>query len=573
MLPSNKIATSHMSFDAGLSFAIIELDRSFRMKSLKHYLLIIAISALPFISIIANPLMLHSHDGPMHLARMPAYYKALAEGQILPRWASGFDYGYGTPLFNFYYHLPYLSAVPLMALGLGLVSSFKIILVGGFLLSGVFMFAFADELFGDLRKAYVATILYQFAPFHLIDLIVRGDTGEGLALTFLPLILFFITRMFHKKESANAVIPIAISTTLLILAHSTIGLMLFGVAFVFALLLAPSRSKRMYALLGLGLGVLFTTFFWLPIMAERKYTYGDLFMKDMYVTHFAPLWMFFVPNFTNTEKLQIGGIAVNFGIISSISILVALWQLRQNQLKGLTKQLVILSMIAFGCALFIMQPVSTFLWSNISILRAFQFPWRFLNITVFSFAVLGAAVLVKKNTSLRTVVLIALVSILSTVVYWYPPLGFDRVNERSLWNYPLNTTFFGEIDSIWSAGMRGKYPTHPFEIIDGLGTIQNPNKLGTRHTFTVIADSQVRIVDNTQFFPGWRVFVDGKKTPIEFQDQNWRGLITFSVPAGTHNIRVEFGDSPIRQVAKYISIISIITALIWSFTLRFKHKK
>jgi len=543
------------------------------MKSLKHYLLIIAISLLPFVSIIANPQMLHSHDGPMHLARMPAYYKAFMEGQILPRWASGFDYGYGTPLFSFYYHLPYLLAVPLMALGMGLVVSFKLILIGSFVFSGIFMFAFARAFFGDIRKAYVATILYQFAPFHLIDLNVRGDTGEGLALTFLPLILFYITRLFQSKENTRWIVPIAIATTLMILSHSTIGLMLFAVSVLFVLILAPSHIKRIYAWSGLGLGVLFTTFFWLPIMMERKFTYGDFFMKDMYMSHFAPLWMFFVPNLTNTDKLQIGGIAVNFGIIPVIALIVTFWQLLFKKVQKNTKKLIAFSLIALFTALFIMQPVSTYLWSHISILRAFQFPWRFLNVTVFAFAFLGAAVLVQKNTSMKFIIAILSISILSTVVYWVPPLGFDQVKESSLWNYELNTTYFGEVDSIWSAGMRGKYPAHPFEVIEGNAKIQNPIKLGTRHSFTVIANSPVRVVDNTQFFPGWRAFVDDRKTPIEFQDQNWRGLITFSVPEGTHKIRVEFGDSPVRQIAQYISIFSIISALLWHAALRIKYKK
>ena len=516
--------------------------------------------------------MLHSHDGPMHLARMPAYYKAIMEGQILPRWAAGFDYGYGTPLFSFYYHLPYLFAVPLMAVGMGLVASFKIILIASFVFSGIFMFAFSRELFGDIRKAYVATILYQFAPFHIIDLIVRGDTGEGLALTFLPLILFYITRMFHADDNKPFVVPISVATTLMILSHSTIGLMLFGVSVLFTLLIAPTNIKRLYAWAGLGLGVLFTTFFWLPIMMERKFTYGDLFMKDMYTTHFAPLWMFFVPNLTNTEKLQIGGIAVNFGIIPTVSLFVALWQLYSKKIQKSSQQLVVLCLIALLASLFIMQPISTFLWSQISILRAFQFPWRFLNVTVFAFAILGAVVLVKKNTTNVFIILILSISVLSTVTYWKPPLGFDSVNEKSLWNYPLNTTFFGEIDSIWSAGMRGKYPVHPFEIIEGRATIQNPVKLGTRHSFSVIADTATKVVDNTQFFPGWRVFVDDKKTPIEFQDQNWRGLITFAVPQGKHSVRVEFGDSPIRQVAQLVSVLCVVAACLWTILIRRKTK-
>jgi len=65
-------------------------------------------------------------------------------------------------------------------------------------------------------------------------------------------------------------------------------------------------------------------------------------------------------------------------------------------------------------------------------------------------------------------------------------------------------------------------------------------------------------VSNTQYFPGWRVYIDGQKTPIEFQDQNWRGLITFPIPQGTHNIRIQFEETTVRIVANIFSVFSIL---------------
>jgi uncharacterized membrane protein YfhO len=65
-------------------------------------------------------------------------------------------------------------------------------------------------------------------------------------------------------------------------------------------------------------------------------------------------------------------------------------------------------------------------------------------------------------------------------------------------------------------------------------------------------------LDNTIYFPGWQVLVDGQKTPIEFQDMNHRGFITFSVPKGMHNIEVVFRESAVRLFSDMISLFSII---------------
>src|SRR3989344_1211945 len=113
------------------------------MSSFKHYLVILAISLLPFLIIFATPDLPHTHDGGVHLPRIAAYVKALSDGHIPVRWAGDLNYGYGLPLFNFIYQTPYFLASLFVFLGMGLVASFKAILVVSFLLSGIFMYAFA----------------------------------------------------------------------------------------------------------------------------------------------------------------------------------------------------------------------------------------------------------------------------------------------------------------------------------------------------------------------------------------------------------------------------------------------
>lgn len=502
--------------------------------------------------------MIHTHDGPMHIARIPAYLKALTGGQILPRWAGTLNYGYGMPLFNFYYHLPYLLGSLLVAIGFNLAWSFKIMLLLSFVFSGAFMYLFSYAFFKDRNKALVSTILYQFAPFHLVDIVVRGDIGESLAMTFLPLVLYFLVRIFESDYAHRYIIGAGIATALLILSHSAIGLIYFSVVVLFMLFFAPNNTKRIQGGIGLGIGLLLTSFFWIPVLFERKYTYGDFFMKDMYKTHFAPVWNFFIPNFTNNPALQNGGVDVSFGLMQTVAIFMGTWLLIKKKIQKNVRLLIIFVLILTFGALFVMISPSAFLWEHVSILRAFQFPWRFLTITIFSLSFLGGAVLIKKTSPKLLLVAIITMAILSTIVYWRPPLGFDQIDENYYWNYPLDTTFFGETNVIWSAGPAGSYPKAPVELIGGKGTILDVVKLETKHTYTVMADTQVQILDNTQYYPGWRVFSDNTKVPIEFQDQNHRGLISFHLPTGTHHIIVSFGETPVRTAADGITIVVII---------------
>lgn len=531
------------------------------MKSFKHYILVIAISLLPFISLFITDLAPHTHDSPVHFARIAAYYKALSEGQILPRWAGELNYGYGMPLFNFIYHVPYLVASAVVALGGGLVFAFKISLTVSFLLSGIFMYLFSLRFFKHEGKALLATILYQFAPFHLIDLVVRGDMAEGYALAFLPLVLYTVTRGFTEKNRFTNILLTGVSTLLLITSHNAISLVFFGVITLFVLLFSPDNKKRVEGLMGLTLGLTLSAFYWIPAIIERRYTYGDLFMKDMYKSHFAPLINFFIPNLTNAEQLQTGGIAVSLGLIQVVGLFWAITLVIRKKINGAAeKKTIWFALFLTGIALFVMQPVSQFLWTTIPILRMFQFPWRLLNITAFSLAILGGVVFINKKTPLYLTAVLLALTVASTAVYFRPPLGMDKIDEQYFWDYPLNTTYFGETDVIWSAGPAGSYPANRFEVVGGLGTISNPVKKGTIHTFTVTADNDVQVVDRTQYFPGWRVYTGGKKIPIEFQDQNWRGLITFRLPQGTHEVRVVWEESPVRRVAETVTLLSFITA-------------
>lgn len=537
------------------------------MKSSKYLFLAILLSILPIITIFLTPDLPHTHDGAVHLPRMAAYIKALADGQILPRWAGDLNYGYGLPLFNFIYHTPYLIGALFIKLGLSLILSFKLLLLINYVLAGIFMFMFANKLFNDGKKAFVVTIFYQFAPFRLVEVLIRGSLGEIYVYAFTPLVLYGLLLIFENPTAGNIALT-AIATIFLIISHNSMSLVFFGACSLFLLLFAKSIKKIIQGSIALSLGLLGSLFYWLPALLEHKYTLGDLYMKDLFREHFPPIYQFFLPNFFNSKSLTTGGVPIQIGISHILVLVLTIYILFFRKkisfsLKKLFKYTLILVLFAF----FFMSRSSIFIWEKIGFLRQFQFPWRLLSLLAFATALMSCSLFeFKWYKKIIVYWLIIFFVIFSTAYYWNPVLGYNKINsEKIFWDYPLDTTYFGETDVVWSAGPAKKYPPAPVLVAEGNAEITEYTKKSNLHTYKVVSKTDVTIVDNTQYFPGWRVYIDGQKTTIEFQNQNWRDLITYKVSKGEHVIKVAFEKSPIQffsEIVSWVTLISIMALLL-----------
>ncbi len=531
------------------------------MKS-KHLALLILVSLLPLISLFITPKLIHTHDGVVHLARIAAYKKALWDGEFPVRWAGDLNYGYGMPLFNFIYQLPYFVASAFIAVGFGLVNAFKFSLVFSFLLSGATMFLFAREFFKDEKMGLFVALLYQFAPYHLSDLLIRGDFAELYAFAFIPLVLYFLTKLFEKQNTKNF-LGVSFSTALLVVSHNSLSLLFFGISCFFVLFFGKKRQAVIKCFLSLLLGIFLSAFYWIPAILEHKYTYGDLFMKNMYLSHFPPIINFFVPNFFNDPRLSTGGVPIQIGIFHVIGIISALILLfRKIDIK--LKKIIIFSLCPFFAAFFFMLPISKEVWQRVDLLRQFQFPWRFLSVILFTSSIISVSLFSFPFFKKKIVYVIFLfLAVFSTAFYWKPPLGLDSVNENSYWNYPLNTTYFGETDLIWAAGQAYSYPKARVEVIDKQAVVTSFEKKTITQKFEVDSPNGAKLVDHTQYYPGWEVLVDGKNAPIEFQYRYYPGQLVFVVPPGKHNVVVRFGETKLRFLSDMISLLSFLSIVLF----------
>lgn len=528
-------------------------------KNYKNYFLILIISSLPLIIIFLNPQPPHTSDGAMHAIRFAAFYKEVSEGQFPVRWTSQFHYGYGTMLFNFVYPLPYLVALPFIAMQISPTTTLNISFLLTFILAGIGMYLFASSFFKDRRTAFLVTLLYQFAPFRLVEMLVRGNIGSLYAYAIVPF-LFFSILNFLKKKTYISWLLIAISVSLLTLSHTILGFAFLAVSGAFVLIFSK-KLKEIIATYGAFIaGITLSSYFIIPAVLEEKYTNGYLFTKDVFYHHFPSLWALLLPNFTDSSSLRIAEISVQIGLFHVLSLFVGIFFFIRNRFEKQYKLIVIFFIVVTVATIVFMQPIAKPLWENVSFIRQFQFPWRFLGVIAFTTSILGGfifskIIFLRKNLYFIT---LCILIVFSTVYYWRPTQGYDNYDQSFYWNYPLTTNYFSEVNTIWMGREPTEFPTKKVDVIGGEAQIISTDRKSTKHYYEIIANQPSNILDHTFFFPGWKVYVNENEVPIQFQDPAFPGMITFQIPEGKNIVRVQFEQSKIQQLGNILSISFIL---------------
>ena len=168
-----------------------------------------------------------THDGEWAVVRLSDMYREIKDGQIPARFSGNLNFGYGYPLFNFAYPLPYYLGLPFFILHLGLVNSIKILFILSVPLSGVGMYYLARNLWKNNWSGMLSSLLYMYLPYRMLDLYVRGSLGESIASVFFPLILLLMRRL-AVKQSVISIALLAVSIAALIMTHNIMAV-LFGI--------------------------------------------------------------------------------------------------------------------------------------------------------------------------------------------------------------------------------------------------------------------------------------------------------------------------------------------------------
>lgn len=534
----------------------------------KEILVIIFLILLALIPVLdlAKPGLFVAHDSRDHVARIANFILSINEGLALPRWAANLNWGYGHPVLQFLYPLPSYMASGFNLLGWPLVDSIKLVFIVTYILSLLSMYVLIRVMFGQWAGV-AAAIVYGFSPYRFVDLYVRGAIGEHVAFVFMPLVFLFIWLLAQERWENKKwwwVAGLGLSTAGLILSHNAVSLMILAAAAIFTGVntLGSAERRRYWVLVGMGVGwgLGLAAFFWIPAFWEGKYTLRDIVTQGELVSRFVPIKELFEP------KWNYGGgnqFSKEIGATIWMAIIVSIFLLKQKRRRA-DIWLWVFSLGLFTFSIFMTTGYSRYVWESLTILQKFQFPWRFLTVSVFSGALIaGQTVKWLGNKGQKVAVLVVLILVILNTQRMWKAKEYVIYPESYFFMPYAGTTDTGESSPIWSIRFMEKFPPAAIEVVSGEADIIEVDRSTVKHVYNIEAKSDVRLVENTLYFPGWKVLVDNIEVPVEFQNPAYRGLMTFETRQGKHRVEVSYGDTRLRKAANYLSLSMGILGLIF----------
>lgn len=566
---------------------MIEIIKEISHKWYGPLLLIILIS-IPTLIPLIRPGYFPTQDY-IYVARIYQMEKALIDGHFPVRWVK--DFRNGEPLYNFYAPLPYYAGsvihlVPkIISINLSYLLTVKILFSLAFILSAMAMYQFGKKLLG-IYGAFISATLYLYAPYHSVDIYVRGALSEAWSLIFFPLIFLFALNLSQKFTFKNFVL-LTLSTAGLFFTHNVMT-MIFSPFILLWMGFLGLRSKSVKLLLqyffsliwAIGLAATFL----LPAFFEKQYVTTDELTKGYFDFrgHFLAIKQWFEPTWGYGASLwgpkddmsfQVG--LAHWGVLSAAAFLLAmnLVLIKSKKLKrfyqliftDLSLKNLINAAFTFSIlgtlllsSLFMMHNKSTVIWEAVETLKFTQFPWRFLGISIFFISILGGYLgffLSKK--ALKYLIVPLLVVIISVNIGYFKPDSYykDSVDDHYVGEAVIskNDRLPKDYLPIWVKKIRDEKLKVPI-FIQGSGRISNVKYKTAYLTFDVNSSSESAIETPVTYFPGWQLKVNGEK--VKALDPDDFGLIRFDLPPGENKIVMQFTNTAIRTISNLISLFS-----------------
>ena len=248
---------------------------------MKKYLPIIFVLGAALIAVFGlfTRRFIPTHDGEYHIIRFWQFYKMLAAGYPIPRWAPDLNSGYGLPLFIFHYPFPNYIGSLFHLFGIGFVDAFKLTLAVGYISAILWCYVWLRSIHNKF-VASCATIVFSFVPYWFVDIYVRGSVGEVWAISFVLLSLAAIERKW----------PILVSLGILgiIISHNITAL--FSMPILGMYIFWRRKEYIWHLLQGVGIA----SYFWIPALAESKFMTG--LNSVNFADHFPDLYQLLVPS-------------------------------------------------------------------------------------------------------------------------------------------------------------------------------------------------------------------------------------------------------------------------------------
>ncbi len=536
---------------------------------MKHFLplLVLFVLSYPSVRLLFSPGFFPMHDDTQP-TRVQQMTKALMGGQFPVRWVPDLGYGFGYPIFNFYAPLPYYAGALKMLAGADALTATKLIMGLGMILAALSMYILATRIAGA-AAGLMGGLLYLYAPYHAVNLYVRGAVGELWAYGFLPVLILGVYETLCGSKKRGLLCG-AVGLAAILLSHNILGmitLMFFviGTA-MYALLYRKKKtvlSLTAIFLLGVGLSAFFTV----PAFMEKGHTRVEWLTKggSDFHQHFVyvdQLWdspwgyAGSAPGRADGMSFKIGKLHLLLGIFAYGALLFYAGRNSSRQSYVISSWLLVVVLIS----VFLMVPASEFIWEGVPGFGYIQYPWRFLNLILLCLCILPVVVLSFVSGIWKWVAAAAVViPVVMTNGKYFSPQYADM---RTSAHYTDPSAIRFTISKISDEYMPKTFqPPETYQEIasDMLSGDEKMTAVSllengvTRKVYDAVLRDGTLVMAPVAYFPGWHAAVDGVPSDVVEKD----GRVAVFIPAGRHILSLNFFQTPIEWMGNAISLLSL----------------
>lgn len=559
----------------------------------RYGVLALALTLFAWAPLLSPNYFMGAHDAHHSLFFPIEFHKGIQDGFWLPRWGPDFAHGYGYPMFVFYAPMVFYIWESFHATNLfGVVASTKAVFAVGFLLGAAGMYAYARDILGR-QAGLLASLVYTYLPYHLLNVYVRAAMAEFMAMALLPWIALAFRRLV-RRPSVATMAAAAGSYGALMVTHNITAVLftpLLGMSILWELgqvgrahgglrhWVAPTLRRVLPLAASIALGVALGTAVWLPGLTEQ----GDIKIEQWalqtyrYVDHFvepsqllSPEWGFgySVPGPDDGMSFQLGIAAVGLAILG----LLQFW-MRERGATLREAETMVFYAVSLLIMVGLMLPAALWLWELGPVSTLIQFPWRLLAVAAMPLALLAgsaAPMLAADDASLAPgLVLAGLVVVGASLGYIQPQTTppNPRDETQQTWRdyerkYPDMVAMVAQTetqpaDSPMLAALDANETPQRFEAVTSGVAVEQQYVGGGSARARVVAEQPGTVRFLTYWYPGWAATLDDEPVTVR-TDGGELGLMEVDVPAGEHTLAFRFGDPPLRRAANSVSLVSIL---------------
>jgi hypothetical protein len=551
--------------------------------------------------VLAEPGLLNTRgggDSPFLLQRLHQLETAVHDGHFPVRWMPDANYGYGYPFYNFYAPLSIYITLLFRFIGFSYVRAIHLSQLAGFITAALGSYALARRWFKSEWAGVLTAAAYTVAPFHMVNVYVRGDSlAEFWAMAFYPLVILAADKLVEigdwRLESWRRIGWLALAYAALILSHNISALIFSPFLLLFILLRRLNNPQspiiNLYnwlpPLAAVLLAFALSAWFFVPALMEK----GNAQLAPVtegyfhFSNHFRGLDLV-QPSLVFDYSVE-GGNAFKMGLVQAVTavlgLLVLLFQKKDNT--------AVRAFIVIGLAVatFMITPLSRPLWDTLPLLPFTQFPWRFLSVQAFMTSLAVGAIsnlqLPISNPRLRFTNYVFPLALSLLLLY----AGLAHLQTDHLFLTDADVTaeklaqyewFTGNIGSTVSAeylpptvqprpfSSQWLVTDQRFTLAALQGTVDQYNltEWQTDQQQWQVITSEASVVQfPTLYWPGWRAAVDGEETAVTPSPGS--GLITLTVPPGSHTITLRLTRTPTRLAAELVSLLALLVTAVLIF--------